>query len=47
MILELDGKDELIRFLLFRKREIIFETISWIVLTRNQVIHIAFPWKLS
>ena len=43
MTLELDEKDELmIRFLLFCKREIIFETISWIVLTRNQVLHYSF-----
>ena len=35
----------LIRFLLFCKREIIFETIFWIAGASNQVSDRAFPWK--
>ena len=44
--LELDDRDKIvIRFLVFRKREIIFETIFWIAGTQNQVPDRAFPWK--
>ena len=44
MALELDDRGTMvIRFLLFCKREIIFETTSWIEGTRNHVPHRAFP----
>ena len=47
MALELDYEDMMmIRFLLFRKREIIFKTIFWIAGTWNQVPDKAFPWKI-
>ena len=46
MALELDDRDiMLIRFLLFYKREIIFEAIFWIAADRNQVPDKNFPWK--
>ena len=46
MPLELDDRDlTVIRFLYFVKMtEIIFETIFWIVVTRNQILDRAFPW---
>ena len=44
MVLDLDDGDTMvIRFLLFCKREIIFETIVWIAGTRNQVRDRDFP----
>ena len=46
MALELDDRDMIvIRFLLFCKREIIFETIFWVVGTLKQVFDRAFRWK--
>ena len=43
MALELDDRDIMvIRFLLFCKREITFETVFWIAGTRNQVADRAF-----
>ena len=46
MALELDDRDKLvIHFLLFCKREIIFQTIFWMAATRNQVPDRAFSWK--
>ena len=48
MALELDDRDMMvIRFLLFCKREIIFENIFWIFLTRNQVLDIEFFLRSS
>ena len=47
MHLELDDKDMMvIRYLLFYKRNIVFEIIFWIPGTRNQVPDRIFPWKL-
>ena len=46
MTLELDDRDKMvICFLLFCKREIIFETIFWIAGTQNKVPDRVFPWK--
>ena len=46
MALELNDKDiKVIFFLLFFKREIIFETIFWILVTQTQVLDRDFPWK--
>ena len=46
MAWELDDRDKVvIRFVLFCKREIIFETIFWISGTQNQVPDRGFPWK--
>ena len=43
---ELDDRDKVvIRFVLFCKREIIFETIFWISGTKNQGPDKVFPWK--
>ena len=44
MALELDDRYAMvIRFLLFCKREMIFETTFWIAGARNHVPHRAFP----
>ena len=46
MTLELDDRDKMvICFLLFCKREIIFETIFWIAGTQNEVPDRVFPWE--
>ena len=46
IISELDDRHVMvIRFLLFCKREIIFETIFWVVGTRKQVFDRPFRWK--
>ena len=46
MTLELDDRDKMvIFFLLFCKREIIFETIFWIAGTQNEVPGRVFPWE--
>ena len=46
MALELGDRDKvLIRFLVFCKREIIFETIFWIAEIQNQVLDRVFPCK--
>ena len=46
MAWELDDRDKVvIRFVLFCKREIIFETIFWISGTQNQVPDRVFPWE--
>ena len=43
--LGLNGRDMLmIQVLLFCKREVIFETIFWIVVIKNQVLDKALPW---
>ena len=46
MSFELNDRDMMmIHFLLFCKRETIFETIFWIAVTLNHVLDSAFPWK--
>ena len=48
MALELVDRDKVvIRFLIFCKKEIIFETIFWIAGTQNQVPNRVFPWKFT
>ena len=46
MTCEVDDTDKVvIRFLVFCKREAIFEAIFWIAGTQNQVTDKVFPWE--